>query len=92
LILLERRQVVVKSSPRFKRALLLMVMACFVRSLSDLSLKYGLTDLNGWDGFFWPRLGIFAVALPDYFRRLFILICLLMMPINRSERRDNYNE
>jgi hypothetical protein len=32
-----------------------MVVACFVRSLSDLSLKYALNELSGWDGFFWPR-------------------------------------
>jgi transporter family protein len=63
LISLERRQEVVKSSPRFNKALQLMVVACFVRSLSDLSLKYALTELNDWDAFFWPRLGIFAGAV-----------------------------
>lgn len=63
LISLERRQEVVKTSPCFNRALLLMVIACFVRSLSDLSLKYALTELNDWDGFFWLRLGIFAGAV-----------------------------
>jgi transporter family protein len=63
LVSLERHQAMVKSSPRFNRALLLMVVACFVRSLSDLSLKYALTELGEWDGFFWPRLGIFAGAI-----------------------------
>jgi hypothetical protein len=63
LISLERRQTAVKSSPHFNRALLLMVIACFVRSLSDLSLKYALAELGDWDGFFWPRLGIFVGAI-----------------------------
>jgi bacterial/archaeal transporter family protein len=63
LISLEHRQAVVKASPRFTKALQLMVVACFVRSLSDLTLKYTLTELSGWDGFFWPRLGIFAGAV-----------------------------
>lgn len=63
LISLERRQEVTRSSPRFNRALQLMIMACFVRSLSDLSLKYALNELSGWNGFFWPRLGIFVGAV-----------------------------
>lgn len=63
LISLERRQAAIKSSPCFNKALQLMVLACFVRSLSDLSLKYALAELSGWDGFFWPRLGLFAGAV-----------------------------
>ena len=63
LISLERRQAAIKSSPRFNKALQLMVLACFVRSLSDLSLKYALTELHEWDAFFWPRLGLFAGAV-----------------------------
>jgi transporter family protein len=63
LISLERRQAAIKRSPRVNKALQLMVLACLVRSLSDLSLKYTLTELDGWDGFFWPRLGLFAGAV-----------------------------
>lgn len=54
----------VKTSIRLNSAALqLMIAACFVRSLSDLMLKYALTELTSWDGFFWPRWGIFAGTL-----------------------------
>ncbi|MCL4299197.1 MAG: EamA family transporter [Anaerolineae bacterium] len=63
LISLECRQEATKLHLRFNAALPLMVAACLVRSLSDLLLKYPLQEINAWDGFFWPRLGIFIGVL-----------------------------
>jgi drug/metabolite transporter (DMT)-like permease len=63
LISLERHQTVARSPIRLNAALRLMVLACFVRSLSDLLLKYPLAEISVWEGFVWPRLGIFAGAL-----------------------------
>lgn len=63
LISLECHREATRLQLRFNAALPLMVAACLVRSLSDLLLKYPLQEINAWDGFFWPRLGIFIGAL-----------------------------
>jgi hypothetical protein len=39
-----------------------MALGCFFNSVSNLMLKYALTEIGVWDGFFWPRLGVFAGA------------------------------
>lgn len=47
---------------QLNKALQFMILACFVRSLSDLLLKSALEKVSVADGFFWPRIGIFAGA------------------------------
>jgi drug/metabolite transporter (DMT)-like permease len=62
LVSLERHQAAIGFRIRLNKALLFIVAACFVRSLSDLLLKCPLQEISAWDGFFWPRLGIFSAA------------------------------
>lgn len=52
-----------KTRLRLNTALQLMVVGCFVNSISQLMLKYALEEISVWGGFFWPRLGVFAGAL-----------------------------
>lgn len=62
-------------------ALPLMVAGCFVNSVSQLMLKYALQETSDWDGFFWPRLGVFAGAL-----------AMLLVPSHRRRLRSSLRE
>jgi drug/metabolite transporter (DMT)-like permease len=84
---LERHQTATGTRLRFNSALPLMVSACFVRSLSDLLLKFSLQEISTLDGFFWPRLGIFVAALTiltgcSIRRRLWVTVRQLSWRIN----------
>lgn len=52
-----------KARLRLNTALQLMVAGCFINSISQLMLKYALKEISDWDGFFWPRLGVFLGAV-----------------------------
>jgi transporter family protein len=64
LISLERNEdTQLKRRLRINAALRLMVVACFIYSLNSFMLKFALEEISVWDGFFWPRMGVFAGAL-----------------------------
>ncbi len=88
IISLERNEVEqAKTGLRLNIALKLMVVGSFVSSMSQLMLKHALEEISASDGFFWPRLGVFAgtsamLALPSIRKRLWSAVRRIGRQVN----------